>query len=115
MKKRLCLILSVIMLFGILPAAFADGAETVIYDLKTCGLFNPLGINTATPTFDWKMASERIGARQTAYRIHCGIKQSRFKAALFRSYCVFILVRHCDSPKVRCAGFKCFSFIGNTG
>ena len=46
-----------------------EPAEVVITDLETNGLVNPLGIDTQTPVFDWKMVSNRIGAAQTFYQI----------------------------------------------
>ena len=69
MKKWLCVLLALIMLIGCFPAAYAEEGKTMITDPRTCGLTDPLGINTETPVFAWKMVSNRIGARQTAYRI----------------------------------------------
>lgn len=46
-----------------------EPTEVVITDLETNGLVNPLGIDTQSPVFDWKMVSDRIGAAQTSYQI----------------------------------------------
>ena len=43
--------------------------NTVIYDLLTCDMTEPVGIGVSVPLFSWKMSSDEIGQRQTAYRI----------------------------------------------
>lgn len=40
-----------------------------LYDLRTNGRICPLGIDCEHQAFSWKMQSDRIGQRQTAYRI----------------------------------------------
>lgn len=40
-----------------------------IYGLKTDDFVNPMGIDTPTPSFSWKMASDKVGQKQTAYQI----------------------------------------------
>ncbi len=40
-----------------------------IYDLRINDLYAPMGIDSSNPVFSWKMASENIGARQTAYSV----------------------------------------------
>ena len=41
---------------------------TEIYDLKVCSLKEPCGLDT-TPTFSWKMRSDVVGQKQSAYMI----------------------------------------------
>ncbi len=43
--------------------------ETALYDLRTDDFWEPIGIDNAAPRFSWKMASEVIGQKQTAYQI----------------------------------------------
>lgn len=43
--------------------------ETKIFDLRVNGFIAPVGIDTPSPTFSWKMDSEVIGAVQTAYNV----------------------------------------------
>ena len=40
-----------------------------LYDLRTNGRIRPLGIDCEHQAFSWKMQSDVIGQRQTAYRI----------------------------------------------
>lgn len=40
-----------------------------LYDLRTNGRICPLGVDCAHQVFSWKMQSDTIGQRQTAYRI----------------------------------------------
>ena len=40
-----------------------------VYDLRVNDLHAPMGIDLRNPTFSWKMKSDVIGARQTAYCI----------------------------------------------
>jgi len=40
-----------------------------IYDLRVNDRIAPMGIDDTNPTFSWKMKSNAIGAKQTAYRI----------------------------------------------
>ena len=54
-------------LYQAVPAE--ETKEVEITALETNGLVNPLGIDTQTPVFDWKMVSDRTGAAQTSYRI----------------------------------------------
>jgi len=44
-------------------------AEATIYDLKTDGMTNPLGLDDETPAFSWKMQSSVTGAAQKAYHV----------------------------------------------
>lgn len=52
--------------------------------MKTEAMTTPLGIDTRTPSFSWHMTAERIGARQTAYRIEASDK-SDFSAIVWDS------------------------------
>ncbi len=45
------------------------GTGVGIYAMKTDDFVNPLGIDTPTPSFSWKMASDVVGQKQTAYQI----------------------------------------------
>lgn len=49
-------------------SAIAKG-ETMLTDLKINSLTEPCGIDTRKPTFSWKMQSDVVGQKQTAYRI----------------------------------------------
>lgn len=47
----------------------ARAESTVITDLKTNDLRNPVGIDTVNPSFSWKMESNVLGQYQKAYQI----------------------------------------------
>ena len=75
-KSGLSIVLSSAMILGCgggFPAAAAEpsasGAAVQILGLKTNGLVNPLGIDSETPVFNWKMMADRTGAKQTSYQI----------------------------------------------
>ncbi|HWD40638.1 MAG TPA: hypothetical protein VG944_17445, partial [Fimbriimonas sp.] len=40
-----------------------------VADLRCELALNPLGIDAPNPRLGWRLASERVGARQTAYRV----------------------------------------------
>ena len=40
-----------------------------IYDLKTNGRKNPLGMDERTPIFAWKLSSDETGVMQEYYQI----------------------------------------------
>lgn len=64
--------MSLAMLIAIIPQGMAASAADIpmsIVDLKTDGLTDPLGIDTAEPVFSWKMDSNLVGIQQTAYQI----------------------------------------------
>ena len=42
---------------------------TVIYGLRTDDLIDPIGLDSLCPRFSWKLKSELIGEKQTAYQI----------------------------------------------
>ena len=46
-----------------------SAVDTAIIELKTEDLTDPVGIDAENPAFSWKMQSDVIGQRQTAYRI----------------------------------------------
>lgn len=54
---------------GAAPALARAQGRTSIRDMRTDDLANPIGIDNAKPVFSWKMDSDVIGQRQTAYRI----------------------------------------------
>ena len=41
---------------------------TKLYDLKVNSVVNPFGLDSA-PRFSWKMSSDVVGEKQTAYEI----------------------------------------------
>lgn len=43
--------------------------KTIIYDMRTDALVNPVGIDDVTPSFSWKVQSDKIGWLQSAYQI----------------------------------------------
>ncbi len=47
--------------------------STVLGDLRTEDMVEPIGVDATTPLFSWKMHSEVIGQRQTAYRIEVAV------------------------------------------
>ncbi len=55
------------------PGPGNNGAETTpagpLYDLRTEDMVEPIGVDVAAPAFSWKMQSDVLGQRQTAYRI----------------------------------------------
>lgn len=46
-----------------------SACKTEIYDLRVNDLSVPMGIDKLNPTFSWKMRSDAVGAKQTAYAI----------------------------------------------
>ncbi len=44
-------------------------APTSLYDLRVEDMAEPVGVDVAAPTFSWKMRSDILGQRQTAYRM----------------------------------------------
>lgn len=57
----------IISLMTFIPSMALESA-TEIYDMKTDDLTNPVGIDTS-PAFSWKLSSDIIGQKQTAYQI----------------------------------------------
>ena len=51
------------------PSGKAMDSTAKIVDLRINDLIDPIGVDTPNPIFSWKMESDKIGARQTAYRI----------------------------------------------
>ena len=41
---------------------------TKLYGLKVCSVVNPFGLDSA-PRFSWKMSSDIVGEKQTAYEV----------------------------------------------
>ena len=68
-KRFLALLLAAVLLLTLAPLGTAAETETAIVGLKTEGMVEPLGVDTAQPSFSWRMESDAIGAAQTAYRI----------------------------------------------
>ncbi|SFB80616.1 alpha-L-rhamnosidase [Parapedobacter composti] len=54
----------------------ASAADRLLYDLRCEYLTNPLGIDTNTPRFTWRMADDRQGIAQHTYRIVVGTDSS---------------------------------------
>lgn len=50
-------------------STYANAHSTELYDLRVNDLVNPIGIDTQVPVFSWKMRSDIVGQKQTAYRI----------------------------------------------
>ena len=80
MKKIIGFFLAVIMLMtsaaGLagcrdknVPDPVVEAGESVIYDLTTEDMVDPVGVDTEKPLFGWKMKSDVIGQKQTAYQI----------------------------------------------
>lgn len=73
LKKSVTVMLSAVMasssFAGMIPVAAAEEDSKSIVELTTDGLTNPIGVDTQTPVFTWKMESGKTGAKQTAYQI----------------------------------------------
>lgn len=72
--KRMIAMALVFSLFAGMPvfprAAAAEGSTDVtVYDLMTDDMADPVGLDNPNPVFSWKMKSNVIGQRQTAYQI----------------------------------------------
>ena len=65
--NRLTLVITMMIIFGACNNTMPDYLQ--IYDLRCENLINPLGIDTSTPRFSWKLSSEQNGTRQKAYQI----------------------------------------------
>ena len=68
-KRIFALLLAAALLLTLGPVGAAAENETAIVDLKTEGLNEPLGVDTAQPSFSWRMQSDAVGAAQKSYRI----------------------------------------------
>ena len=72
MKKS---ILSLLLCFSLLFSIGASNTmaipnqNTEITSLKTADLVEPIGIDNTAPTFSWKMVSDKVRQKQTAYQI----------------------------------------------
>ncbi|SEK20181.1 alpha-L-rhamnosidase [Parapedobacter koreensis] len=71
MKTQRLVLSWVIALLCCLNSYAQSGVE--IYDLRCEYLVDPLGIDGAAPRLTWKIADNRPGARQTAYRVIVGV------------------------------------------
>ena len=62
-----------VLLISVITLNFID-AQTLCkpIQLQTEHLENPLGIDSPAPRLSWKLGDERVGARQTAYRLLIG-------------------------------------------
>ena len=80
MKRLVCFFLAITMLMTSLnlvackkrgsdPANTPESGETAIYDMRTDDFVEPFGIDNSTPRFSWKMSSNVIGQKQTAYQV----------------------------------------------
>ncbi len=72
-KKTMPIVLTAAMLgtmvTGMSPLSVSANAGTNIVDLTVNYQTEPLGIETDTPGFGWRMESDAIGKKQSAYRI----------------------------------------------
>ena len=69
-KRLLCLMLVLSMVLGLVPGVvMAAETDASVYDITVNDLFAPIGIDDPNPSFGWKMASDAVGAAQTAYHI----------------------------------------------
>ncbi|MCI8497407.1 MAG: family 78 glycoside hydrolase catalytic domain [Clostridiales bacterium] len=71
-RKGLAILLALtfmLSMFAGLPASAEPAGSTSLYDMMTDDLTNPVGIDNAAPVFSWKMQSDVIGQKQTAYQI----------------------------------------------
>ncbi len=73
MKKTLFLILALV-------SCCVIHASTMVTNLRTESLETPLGIDELQPLFSWQMASDRIGAAQTAYRVMVADDEAKLAA-----------------------------------
>lgn len=74
MKRKITQLISIFLVLtlsiGLLSGVAVFATETSsIYDLRVNDLIKPIGVDDTTPAFSWKMASDAIGAKQTAYSI----------------------------------------------
>ncbi len=58
-------------------------AAVTVTNLRTESLETPLGIDEIQPLFSWQMASDRIGAAQTAYRVMVADDEAKLSAGEF--------------------------------
>ena len=65
--KQLFFAVSMMIMFGACNHTVPDYLQ--IYDLRCENLYNPLGIDTSTPRFSWKLSSDRNGTKQKAYQL----------------------------------------------
>ena len=72
-KKAVALFMSACLAFGSMPVSAQSVGEVEdqvqIFGLTTEYLTNPIGVEEESVHFAWKMKSNRIGAKQTAYQI----------------------------------------------
>ncbi|MBQ3373552.1 MAG: family 78 glycoside hydrolase catalytic domain [Oscillospiraceae bacterium] len=72
-RKFFSFLLTVLFLIGIGMPVLRQQAlaeePAMIQNLKTNGRVNPIGIDESQPEFSWQMASDAVGAAQTAYHI----------------------------------------------
>ena len=75
-RRLICVVLVLAIFLGIpvFPNVFAAASDAEIYDLMTNDMIDPVGIDDPAPVFSWKMKSNVIGQKQTAYQIvvKCG-------------------------------------------
>lgn len=71
--KRIAAVLTTVMIgataAGICPLSASANAGTSIVDLTVNYQTEPIGIETDAPGFGWRMESDVIGRKQSAYRI----------------------------------------------
>lgn len=72
LRSALSLLLSLSIVFSVfafLPAAAVEESDARVYEIRVEDLVEPIGIDSPTPVFTWKMQSDVIGAMQTAYQV----------------------------------------------
>ena len=79
--RKFALVTGTWMLFA--AAAFSQAAAGDPFALKTDSLTTPLGIDSARPSFSWKLQDGRTGAAQTAYEIQIGSSERGLRAGKF--------------------------------
>jgi len=68
-KKLLRVIAAAPLVMGALYSHAQSSASSAITDLRCDSLVTPLGDDSATPVFSWKLQDDGRGAVQTAYRV----------------------------------------------
>ncbi|WP_432714668.1 glycoside hydrolase family 78 protein [Pedobacter sp.] len=83
------------ILFLVFSSIYTDASAIVKpYALQCEHLISPIGVDVSHPRLSWKMDDQRLGAKQTAYRIYVGNDSSMVKAKTGNSW---------DSQKINAA------------
>lgn len=57
------------MLLGLSQLSIAKKSGIAVYDLRSENLRNPLGVNTLSPRFSWKISSNKNGTEQKSFQL----------------------------------------------